>query len=196
MILAAVVLLGCSRDEQPLPAETRYAERTAIDGKADPAPLALGLPGSRKSFGQARKTYGSPYAGRPGNTPAVVPSRPRADARVQGVAYGSMPRPAPSVNPFYPSTGVRPWDPLPPHHRYGAPQPRRLPVINAKRDRAVAVVREYLYGQDPEPEGVEYGVSKTECGYDVFVEFGNYPGGHCLIKVSEDWKIVGHCLGR
>jgi len=86
--------------------------------------------------------------------------------------------------PQYPSTGIEFGDPL-------QVKPVPVPALTAaERTRAISAARSYLYDDKPEPEGVEYDVSRNGNEYSVFVQTSPSPGGHCLILMSQDWKIV------
>ena len=68
------------------------------------------------------------------------------------------------------------------------------------RTRAIDVARSYLQKQDGKPIDATFSARRSAEGYNVFIEFiGGYdehgqpryfPGGHCLVQVSKDWKVV------
>ncbi len=67
----------------------------------------------------------------------------------------------------YHSTGVDLLDPLPDTPVASPPRPATPPLTAAERDRAIFIARNHLYGDEPEPEGIEYTVSRTESGYSA-----------------------------
>jgi hypothetical protein len=88
------------------------------------------------------------------------------------------------------------WDALSPLP-VSDPLPSVEPLTAEEVERAISVAKEYLKG-DLDIER-EYGVSRRGDGYSVYVEYtvrdnegracGLF-GGHCLIRISSDWKVT------
>jgi hypothetical protein len=93
----------------------------------------------------------------------------------------------------YPSTGIEPGDPVVINGAF----PEDLPSPDEER-RSIAVARNYIE-RTGNPVSAEYSVRRGRHGFTVFVQFvandeeghpRSFPGGHCMIELSEDWQIV------
>lgn len=172
LILVGFTLFGCERNVPPTPARSAdQSHKRPVDVAADePTP-----DGQQVSFA------------------TESPAPPARDEE-------SEPR-------HYPSTGIKFWDP--PTHDFPAQtkEPRKpetprvepAPITPAEERRAIAVTAEYLKEDFDKPMDAKFKVLRADKGYRVFVEFfcrdeQGQPvyavGSHCLVMISEDWKVI------
>jgi len=90
-----------------------------------------------------------------------------------------------------PSTGIKPGDPV-----------TILPDEAISEDdakHAIEVARKHLEDEWGKSIDGDFSAVRTTEGYSVLVEFivrdkqgrpGYFPGGHCVIQISKDWKVV------
>jgi hypothetical protein len=102
-----------------------------------------------------------------------------------------------ALQPVYPTTGVEIWDPLPTTTSSNLASLIQVDSVSPEEERKVIdVVKRHL---DLANDADEFKVSRDGTGYSVSVQFfsldsqGNkvtYVGGHCVVKLSSDLKVV------
>ena len=122
--------------------------------------------------------------------------RERAEDARQSDHHTDFPAQAQPSQPAYPSTGIAADAP----DTLVIHEEKKSSDIQHRKDRAIAVARAYLKRQDDRDFDATFTAREMQSGYSVFVEFiggyddqGNplyYPGGHCLVEISRDWKVI------